>query len=304
MVKIPDGRLFSGPVESIDHHTRYLDGFLTKPTHPCARPNGTAPMAWPGVTMLELEQALLEEANKQKLTGGKLENVLGPQRQKFVSLVAKKLHEEQDWYHGSISRDEADKLIAKSGHHDGKFLMRVRDRDSYALSISFNRVTKHYKVDKHKSPRGEEHWAIEDGPRFENLMDMVAHYYNKTDGLLCKLTQSCSKAGFKKKERKLSGTSLNPIYGGWVDHPGIELCILDEDFDEPDLPEVSRPLPPPPASAVDMQKIYDSTPSTDDVFNLNRKDLDLTSDLGSGNFGYVKQGIYRHRGKEIPVAVK
>jgi len=66
-VKIPDGRPFPGPVELINHHQRFLDGFLTKPCIPCERPSGTAPMAWPGVTMLELEQALLEEASKQKL---------------------------------------------------------------------------------------------------------------------------------------------------------------------------------------------------------------------------------------------
>ena len=59
---IPDGRKFAGPVELIQHHSQYLDGFLTKPRIPCARPNGTVPMAWPGVTMLELEQILLEEA--------------------------------------------------------------------------------------------------------------------------------------------------------------------------------------------------------------------------------------------------
>lgn len=59
---IPDGRKFPGPVELIQHHSQYLDGFLTKPRIPCARPNGTVPMAWPGVTMLELEQILLEEA--------------------------------------------------------------------------------------------------------------------------------------------------------------------------------------------------------------------------------------------------
>jgi len=61
-VMIPDGRKFPGPVELIQHHSQYLDGFLTKPRIPCARPNGTVPMAWPGVTMLELEQILLEEA--------------------------------------------------------------------------------------------------------------------------------------------------------------------------------------------------------------------------------------------------
>ena len=67
-VMIPDGRRFPGPVELIHHHSQYLDGFLTKPKIPCARPNGMVPMAWPGVTMLELEQILLEEASNQKLT--------------------------------------------------------------------------------------------------------------------------------------------------------------------------------------------------------------------------------------------
>jgi len=63
---IPDGRRFPGPVELIKHHSTYLDGFLTKPKIPCARPNGVAPMAWPEVTMLELEQILVEEAVEKK----------------------------------------------------------------------------------------------------------------------------------------------------------------------------------------------------------------------------------------------
>lgn len=67
-VMIPDGRPFPGPVELIHHHSQYLDGFLTKPRVPCSRPDGAAPMAWPGVTMLELEMILLEEAEKQKIS--------------------------------------------------------------------------------------------------------------------------------------------------------------------------------------------------------------------------------------------
>lgn len=59
---IQDGRRFPGPVELINHHKQTLDGFLTKPRIPCARPEGVAPMAWPGVTMLDLEQAVLEKA--------------------------------------------------------------------------------------------------------------------------------------------------------------------------------------------------------------------------------------------------
>lgn len=149
--KIEAGRPFPGPVELILHHSQFLDGFLTKPKHPCARPPGAAPMAWPGVTMLELEQALLEEAAKQKLTREKLENVLGPQRQKFVLVVARRLHEEQDWFHGSIGRTDADNMLAKSGHRDGKFLVRQRNGESFALSISYQGMGKHYKIDRHKT---------------------------------------------------------------------------------------------------------------------------------------------------------
>jgi hypothetical protein len=51
-----------------------------------------------------------------------LETALGPQRQKFVSNVAKKLHLEQPWYHASITREDADRCISHSGHANGKFL--------------------------------------------------------------------------------------------------------------------------------------------------------------------------------------
>ena len=67
-VRIPRGWSFMGPVELVTHHKLYRDGLVTKPAVPCERPEGTAPMAWPGVTSLELEHALLEEAERQKLT--------------------------------------------------------------------------------------------------------------------------------------------------------------------------------------------------------------------------------------------
>ncbi len=35
----------------------------------------------------------------------------------------------------------------------------------------------------------------------------------------------------------------------------------------------------------DHQKIYDSVPRTEDVFNLNRKDLELYDKLGTGRHG-------------------
>ena len=64
---IQDGKRFRGPVELINHHEKQLDGFLTKPTLPCERKCEQVPMAWPGITMLELERALIEKADSLKL---------------------------------------------------------------------------------------------------------------------------------------------------------------------------------------------------------------------------------------------
>jgi hypothetical protein len=63
-------------------------------------------------------------------------------------------------------------------------------------------------------------------------------------------------------------------------------------------------LSAPTQSLCDMEKIYDLVPRTDDVFNLNRSDLELHDELGAGNFGSVMRGTYRHKGMQIPVAVK
>ena len=51
---------------------------------------------------------------------------------------------------------------------------RLREKDkgaSYALSLSYQNSTKHYKIDKIKTASGEK-FAIEEGPRFDNLMDV------------------------------------------------------------------------------------------------------------------------------------
>jgi len=52
--------------------------------------------------------------------------------------------------------------------------VRIREKDkgqSYALSMSYRSSTKHYKIDKRKTTTGEV-FAIEEGPTFENLMDV------------------------------------------------------------------------------------------------------------------------------------
>ena len=52
------------------------------------------------------------------------------------------------------------------------YSVRLKDKHIFALSLSHNKVVKHYKIDKIIGPNGEEQLAIEDGPRFDNLMDV------------------------------------------------------------------------------------------------------------------------------------
>jgi len=75
---IQDGRRFSGPVELISHHKHNLDGFLTKPRIPCMRPDGVVPMAWPGISMLELEQLVIEKALSRGLQVDILQFCMSP----------------------------------------------------------------------------------------------------------------------------------------------------------------------------------------------------------------------------------
>lgn len=67
------------------------------------------------------------------LQGSQLESVLGAQRQKFVQMIARELHRDQPWFHGSIERETADMVMLESGHQDGKFL--YVDPDSAVLSL-------------------------------------------------------------------------------------------------------------------------------------------------------------------------
>lgn len=51
--------------------------------------------------------------------------------------------------------------------------VREKGNGTFALSISHHNVTKHYRIDKRKTSVVEK-LAIEDGPQFENLMDVSA----------------------------------------------------------------------------------------------------------------------------------
>ncbi|XP_071140498.1 tyrosine-protein kinase SYK-like isoform X1 [Mytilus edulis] len=224
MYKISDGRPFPGPVELIQHHEYNLDGMITNPKFQCVRQPFQRPIAFRGMTYTELENELISKAEsmKNKYTdfihrhslsldkNAKMERALGAQRDHLILLVAKDLHKKQPWYHGKITRDEADKRMTKAGHDDGKFLVRQRDdKKTFALTLSYRNEARHYMIDK------KEKFAIQDGPKFDCLMMLIDHYHNKSDGLLCKLATPVPKPGYDKSalaKYMESSTRQNMVY--------------------------------------------------------------------------------------------
>lgn len=188
---IPAGKKFIGPVELIQHHMESRDGIITQLTIQCDRSDQQLPIAFRGMTYNDLEQELLRKA--ESIRGVKLDRAMGAQREHLVILVAKDLHTKQPWYHGKINRGESEKRLLLSGHHDGKFLVRMRDdKKTFAICISFQKDTRHYLIDKNQ----ENKYGIQDGPKFECIMMLIDHYHNKQDGLLCKLSEPCPSPGF------------------------------------------------------------------------------------------------------------
>jgi len=97
----------------------------------------------------------------------------------------------EPWFHGSISRQEAEELLSQSGKPDGLFLVResVSQVGSYALSMCFNNRIIHY----HAQRQSDGFVAIEDGPKFPGPVELVQYHSLQLDGLLCKLTKPCAR---------------------------------------------------------------------------------------------------------------
>ena len=52
------------------------------------------------------------------------------------------------------------------------FRVREKPDGSFVLSLSFSHEAKHYMIKREKGHGGTWRFAIEDGPKFENIMDV------------------------------------------------------------------------------------------------------------------------------------
>ncbi|RWS05473.1 tyrosine-protein kinase SYK-like protein, partial [Dinothrombium tinctorium] len=185
---------------SIDALLESVEGLATKPIIACDRTQAwiLPPTYW-GLTEAQIRATILRKIREwglqEQLPSLAIEAVAGCEEanNKVVltevtkALINKTLHEIQPWFHGKLSRVEAEKRIEESGHKEGKFLIRERDDASYALCVSHEGTVKHYRIDV--LPSGE--LAIQDGRKFNSLMAMVSHYTVFIDGLWTSLGEPC-----------------------------------------------------------------------------------------------------------------
>lgn len=94
------------------------------------------------------------------------------------------------WFHGSISRDEAETLLQP--REDGLFLVRESTNfpGDYTLCVCFQGKVEHYRV-KYLDNK----LTIDDEEYFENLGQLVQHYEKDADGLCTQLVKCLPKMG-------------------------------------------------------------------------------------------------------------
>ena len=95
------------------------------------------------------------------------------------------------WYHGRISRNDAERILEEQGLVEGGYLVRdsLTTSGEYVLSVSHQNKKYHYLITRH--PDGS--LSIQDGTKFESPMELVQHHSRKVDGLFTTLKQPCAR---------------------------------------------------------------------------------------------------------------
>ena len=92
------------------------------------------------------------------------------------------------WFHGRISREDAEKLLLFSPPKNGLFLVRESQNypGDYTLCVSFSNRVENYRVQKN----GQGMVTVDGDDYFNNLIELVEHYHKEADGLCTRLKQS------------------------------------------------------------------------------------------------------------------
>uniref|UniRef100_A0A671XP33 Growth factor receptor bound protein 14 n=1 Tax=Sparus aurata TaxID=8175 RepID=A0A671XP33_SPAAU len=99
------------------------------------------------------------------------------------------------WFHGKLSRDEAQRLITQQGLIDGVFLLRDSQSNpkTFVLSLCHMQKIKHFQI-LPMDDEGEVFYSLDDGrTRFTDLIQLVEFYQLNRGVLPCKLKHHCAR---------------------------------------------------------------------------------------------------------------
>ncbi|KFO70276.1 Tyrosine-protein kinase ZAP-70, partial [Cuculus canorus] len=321
---IAGGKAHCGPEELCEFYSKDADGLCCNLRKPCNRPSGVEPQ--PGV-FDSMRDNMVREYVRQtwKLEGDALEQAIISQAPQVEKLIATTAHERMPWYHGNIARDEAERRLYSGAQPDGKFLLRERkENGAYALSLIYGKTVYHYRVDQDKSGK----YSIPEGTKFDTLWQLVEYLKLKPDGLIFYLRETCPNPNMPELSAAHPGYSRVVVYSGseslkirsllcscsggtcqpglewkgWLDTSPVS-CLLS--FKESHQLGLGKSRLLPMDTSVYESPYSDPEDLKDKKLFLKRDHLMIDEvELGAGNFGCVKKGVYKMRKKQIDVAIK
>lgn len=273
---IAGGKPHCGPAELCEFYNKDPDGLVCTLKKPCLRSADTK--IKPGV-FDNLRENMLKEYVKQtwNLEGEEMEQAIISQAPQLEKLIATTAHEKMSWYHGKIDRKEGERRLFSGAQPDGKFLVRQReDSSTFALSMVYGKTVYHYRILEDKSGK----ISMPEGTKFDTIWQLVEYLKMKPDGLVTVLGEACV---------NLRATEKTP------DLPGRER-----------RQGTNKYTPPPTALPMDCNGFNPyHNPNDIKKFNIQRDQLLIDEvELGSGNFGCVKKGVYKSELGQLDVAIK
>ncbi|KAL1022922.1 hypothetical protein UPYG_G00034240 [Umbra pygmaea] len=296
---IAGGKHHCGPAELCEFYSKDNDGLVCILRKPCLRSPDVPIKA--GV-FDNLRDNMLREYVRQtwNLEGEAMEQAIISQAPQLEKLIATTVHERMPWYHSKIPRQEAERRLYSGAQPDGKFLIRDRDESgTFALSLMYGKTAYHYQILHDKSGK----YSMPDGTKFDTVWQLVEYLKLKPDGLVTVLREPCVNRNNAKQTPVVpSGRRLRS--NGYTPPPGAPLGGSKE----------VNSMPPPRSPPIDRQKLpmdceefanpYHD-PSDLKKFFISREMLMIDElELGSGNFGCVKKGVFKTNKGQTDVAIK
>uniref|UniRef100_A0A8B9HZP6 Tyrosine-protein kinase n=1 Tax=Astyanax mexicanus TaxID=7994 RepID=A0A8B9HZP6_ASTMX len=163
----------------------------------------------------------------------------------------------------------------------------VRERDesgTFALSVMYGKTAYHYQVLHDKSGK----YSMPEGTKFDTVWQLVEYLKMKPDGLVTLLREACVNQNNASRIRARGNGYTPPpeVPGAFkvVTTGGRSLPMDSDEFVSP---------------YADPKELQDKT-----LFIKREKLMVDEVELGSGNFGCVKKGVYKMKSKHIDVAIK